>query len=70
MIGLELPGVKVDPLGRVDRANAAKILDMEPKTLSNWQTAGFGPKSFRVGGRVFYWAEEVAAFGRGERAAA
>jgi hypothetical protein len=62
-----LPGVQIDPLGRVDRRNAAKILAVTPKTLSNWQTMGSGPRAFRIGGKVFYWAEEVVAFGRGER---
>lgn len=61
-----LPGVLIDPLGRVDRENAAKILNVSPKTLSNWAIAKRGPRAFRVGGRAFYWADEVAAFGRGE----
>ncbi len=65
-----LPGVAVDPLGRVDRVNAAKILNVNPKTLCNWSCQNRGPRSFRVEGRVFYWAIEVAAFGRGESVAA
>jgi hypothetical protein len=64
----ELPGVAIDPLGRVDRLNAAKILNVTPKTLSNWQCQNVGPRAFRVGGRVFYWAKDVAAYGRGETA--
>lgn len=63
-------GVFIDPLGRVDRPNAAKILQVTPKTLSNWQTQGLGPRAFRVGGRVFYWARDCVAFGRGEQVAA
>lgn len=65
-----VPGVLIDPLGRVDRANAAKMLQVSPKTLANWKTQGVGPQPFRVGGRSFYRAGEVAAFGRGEQAAA
>lgn len=68
MLESSLPGV--DPLGRVDRASAAKILNVSPKTLSNWHCQNIGPRPFRVGGRVFYWASEVAAFGRGEHVAA
>lgn len=59
--------VLVDPLGRVNRANAAKMLGLTPKTLCNWLSMGRGPRCFLVGGRTFYMAEEVAAFGRGER---
>lgn len=64
------PGVLIDPLGRVDRANAAKLLSVSPKTLANWQLANKGPRPFRVGGRVFYRAAEVTAYGRGELIAA
>lgn len=64
------PGVLIDPLGRVDRANAAKMLQVAPKTLANWQNQNKGPRAFRVGGRVFYRAQEVAAYGRGELIAA
>lgn len=64
------PGVLIDPLGRVDRANAAKMLNVSPQTLANWKLANKGPRAFRVGGRVFYRASEVAAYGNGEPIAA
>ena len=62
--------VLVDPLGRLDRENAAKLIGVLPKTLANWRCKGFGPACFRVGGRSFYWRDEVEAFARGEKAAA
>ncbi|WP_395001538.1 helix-turn-helix transcriptional regulator [Sphingomonas sp.] len=59
--------VLVDPLGRLDRDNAAKLIGITSKTLANWASKGLGPKGFRVGGRAFYWRDEVEAFARGER---
>jgi hypothetical protein len=52
----------------MDRKNAARALGKSPGTLANWSSSGFGPKPLVVGGRVYYWAEEVLAFGRGESA--
>ena len=66
MVEVEKIHVVVDPLGRMDRINTAKMLMNTPKTLANWQTKGIGPRAFKVGGKTFYWAEEVAKFGRGE----
>lgn len=62
---LKVP-VVIDACGRMDRKNAAKALGKEPQTLANWQVRGKGPRCFDVGGRAYYWAEEVLAFGRGE----
>jgi hypothetical protein len=62
--------VRVDACGRMDRSNAAKALGKSQQTLSNWATAGVGPRPFKVAGRCYYWAEEVLAFGRGESAQA
>jgi hypothetical protein len=62
--------VVVDACGRMDRPNAARALGKSQQTLSNWATAGIGPKSFKVQGRCYYWAAEVLAFGRGEAAQA
>lgn len=62
--------VTVDACGRMDRKNAAKALGKSYQTLCNWSVAQIGPKAFNVGGRCYYWADEVLAFGRGETAAA
>jgi hypothetical protein len=59
--------VRVDPLGRVSRKEAAKALNKKPKTLCEWGAKGIGPRPFAVGGRIFYWWSEVAAYGRGEK---
>ena len=61
-------GVQIDPLGRLDTRNAAKMLGRTPGTVSNWRVQGIGPKHFVVGGRCFYWADEVMAYGRGDTA--
>ncbi|QUT05203.1 DNA-binding protein [Sphingobium phenoxybenzoativorans] len=66
--GVELVKVRVLPDGRVDRRNAAAALNRRPKTLAEWQSKGFGPRPFLVGGRVFYKWAEVQAFARGEAA--
>jgi hypothetical protein len=58
--------VRVLPGNRVDRKEAAKALNRTPKTLAEWKRLGVGPRSFMVGGRVFYDWPEVQAFGRGE----
>jgi hypothetical protein len=46
--------VRVLPDGRVSRADAAKYLGREAKTLAQWAWEGRGPKVVRVGGRCFY----------------
>lgn len=56
----------MDACGRFDRRNAAVALGKEPQTLANWAVKGFGPRPFMVGGRAYYDAAEVLAFGRGE----
>lgn len=62
--------VRVDACGRMDRKNAALALGKSQQTLANWKVEGVGPKPFKVGGRCYYWAEEVLAYGRGEGAPA
>jgi hypothetical protein len=48
------------------REDAALYLGLRPKTLSMWALAGKGPKSIRIGGRVFYYQRDLDAFVRGE----
>lgn len=63
---VERDRVVIDACGRMDRRNAARALGKSTQTLCNWKTLGVGPRCFDVGGRVYYFAEEVLAFGRGE----
>lgn len=61
---------RADACGRMDRRNAALALGKSYSTLSSWNAQGIGPKAFKVGGRCYYWAAEVLAFGRGEEVSA
>jgi hypothetical protein len=53
----ETARVYVHPDGRMDRKNAAKYLGFSPKTLADWAT--IGPRYVMVGGRVFYFQEDL-----------
>lgn len=37
-------GVQIDPLGRLDTRNTAKMLGRSPGTVSNWRVQGIGPR--------------------------
>lgn len=66
-------GIVILPDGRVDRANAAKFLGCQPKTLAEWHRLGKGPRSRLVGGRRFYDIGDLRAFadsGKGEPSSA
>ncbi|HEY1301060.1 MAG TPA: hypothetical protein VGF07_11230 [Stellaceae bacterium] len=56
------------PDGRLTRDNAARYLGHSPKTLAMWQVRGLGPRSVKVGGRVFYYRTDLDAFIRGDAA--
>jgi len=62
--GFTLDRVKITvaPDGRVRRKDAAAFLSLSPRTLANWQTKGFGPRSYRVGGRRFYYLADLREF--------
>jgi hypothetical protein len=60
--------VRMLPDGRMDRANAARYLGRQPKTLAMWALQGKGPRPVKVGGRIFYFREELDAFVRGGQA--
>lgn len=62
--------VRVLPDGRLRRGDAALYLGHSAKTLAMWQLQGKGPRSVKVGGRVFYFKADLDAFVRGESAAA
>ena len=57
--------IRVLPDGRMDRKNAAKYLDREPKTLAEWKGSGIGPRCVKVGGRCFYYKDDLDAYIRG-----
>lgn len=57
---------RVLPDGRMSREDAAKYLGLKSKTLAMWDLAGKGPRSVKVGGRVFYYKVILDAFIRGE----
>ena len=58
--------VRVLPDGRLTRDDAARYLGNEPKTLAMWKLQGKGPRSVKVGGRIFYYRDDLDAFIRGE----
>lgn len=59
--------VNVTPDGRVSRAEAARFLGFQPKTLAEWHRLGIGPRSMMVGGRRFYHLDELRAYASGEK---
>jgi len=59
--------VQVLPDGRLDRANAAKMLGRTAKTLAEWHRLGIGPQSYLVGRRRFYQLEELRQYANGEK---
>jgi hypothetical protein len=59
---------RILPDGRMSRHDAAKYLGLKEKTLAMWSLAGRGPRSVKVGGRVFYYQRDLDAFIRGEAA--
>jgi hypothetical protein len=58
--------VRVTPDGRVSRGDAAAYLGHKPKTLSAWAVRSYGPRVIRVGGRAFYYLDDLEAFVRGD----
>lgn len=68
MTDVEQIKVQVLPDGKVDRANAARLLGRAPKTLAEWHRLGLGPSSFLVGGRRFYRLDELRAYANGDKA--
>ena len=54
--------IRITPDGRVSRAHAAKFLGLQPKTLAEWKRLRRGPEPHLVGGRIFYWYEDLVDF--------
>lgn len=57
--------VRVLPDGRVSRRDSATYLGRTPQTLANWVQEGRGPKAHRVGGRCFYYFDDLKSFVEG-----
>ena len=58
--------VRVLPDGRLSRKDAARYLGRAEKTLAMWCLGGTGPRAVKVGGRIFYFKDDLDAFVRGE----
>ncbi len=56
------------PDRRLNRKDAANYLGFAAPTLANWALKGYGPPSFKVGGRRFYWLADLERFVAGEGA--
>lgn len=54
--------VRVLPDGRLTARDAAAYLGLKEKTLANMRSHGHGPKPTRVGGRIFYFQEDLDSF--------
>ena len=54
--------VRVLPDGRLTRRDAARYLGVAVKTLAMWAVDGRNPKVHRVGGRCFYYKDDLDAF--------
>ena len=65
---IETVHVRVLPDGRMDRENAARYLGLKPKTLAMWLLEKKGPPSLKVGGKRFYFKDQLDAFIQGEAA--
>ena len=55
----EIPRVFVHPDGRMDRKNAAIYIGNSPKTMADWAMKGIGPKYVLLGGRAFYFLDDL-----------
>lgn len=58
--------ITVRPDGRVSRSDAAAYLGLSEKTLAERQRKGLPPASVKVGGRRFYYLQELDRFVGGQ----
>lgn len=54
--------IRILPDGRMSRRDAARYLGLAEKTLAIWACEGRGPKGYKVGGRVFYFLDDLEAY--------
>jgi hypothetical protein len=59
---IEAVRVRILPDGRMTRVDAALYLGHQPKTLAMWALQGKGPRYLKVGGRVFYFKQDLDDF--------
>ena len=59
---VQVTRVFIHPDGRMNRKNAALYVGCAAKTLADWATKGIGPGYVMVGGRAFYFREELDAW--------
>ena len=59
---VQVARVFVHPDGRMNRKNAALYVGCAAKTLADWATKGIGPRYVMVGGRAFYFRQELDAW--------
>ena len=52
--------------GRITRRDAARYLGLAEKTLAMWAVSGKGPRITKVGGRAFYFIDDLDTFIRGD----
>ncbi len=65
---VELVKVRVLHDGRMSRRDAARYIGVQDKTLANWTLMKKGPRGHRIGGRVFYYKDDVDRFIGGKAA--
>ena len=56
---IEQVTVRVLPDGRLSRAEAAKYLGRSAKTLAMWKWQGTEPRWVLIGGRVYYYHQDL-----------
>jgi hypothetical protein len=59
---IDVVRVQVLPGGRMNRANAAKYLGRWPPTLASWAMQPKGLQPHNVGGRAYYYLQELDSF--------
>ncbi len=68
VVATEQVKVRILPDGRLTRRDAARYLGRAEKTLAMWGMEAKGPRSVLVGGRRFYFKNDLDTFIRGETA--
>jgi hypothetical protein len=63
---IETVRVVVLPDGRLAGKAAATYVGVTEKTMAMWRCANRGPRFVKVGGKIFYFRNDLDAFIRGE----
>ena len=51
----------------LDTQAAADVLNAKKATLEKWRVQGVGPTYYRVGGRIYYLAEDIQRYAESRR---